>query len=123
MLELNYRDARPIDEQIQESIQKLIVAGPLEAGLHLPSVREMAAKFAINPNTIARAYSRLEKEGYICSGPGGFFVAPQAQVREYRKKKLLAEFDEITSELLFLAIPPKELADRVGRLGDRGEES
>lgn len=117
MLELNYRDARPIDEQIRESIRKLIVTGSLDAEVRLPSIKEMAAKLAINPNTIARAYRYLEEEGYICSsGEGAFFAAPQAQVQEYRIRELLAEFDEITSELLFLAIPSEELAARVSRM-------
>ena len=63
MIQLNYRDAKPIYEQVKEGIRKLVVSGALKPEEKLPSVREMASKFAINPNTIARAYRELEEEG------------------------------------------------------------
>ena len=65
MIQLNYRDAKPIYEQIKEGIRKLVVSNALSANEKLPSVREMASKLAINPNTIQKAYRELEGEGYI----------------------------------------------------------
>ena len=69
MISLNYRDSRPIYEQIRDGLRKLIVTGALAADEKLPSVRALAAQLAINPNTIQRAYTELEQEGYICSLP------------------------------------------------------
>ena len=63
MISLNYRDSRPIYEQIRDGLRKLIVTGALGADEKLPSVRALAAQLAINPNTIQRAYNELEGEG------------------------------------------------------------
>ena len=79
MISLNYRDSRPIYEQIRDGLRKLIVTGALSADEKLPSVRALAAQLAINPNTIQRAYNELEGEGYIYSVPGkGSFAAAHA---------------------------------------------
>mgnify|MGYP006065824253 FL=1 len=79
MISLNYRDSRPIYEQIRDGLRKLIVTGALSADEKLPSVRALAAQLAINPNTIQRAYNELEGEGYIYSVPGkGSFAAANA---------------------------------------------
>ncbi len=82
MISLNYRDSRPIYEQIEDGLRKLIVTGALGADEKLPSVRALAAQLAINPNTIQRAYNELEGEGYIYSVPGkGSFAVSQCRCR------------------------------------------
>lgn len=76
MIQLNYRDARPIYEQVRDGLRHLVVTGALQAGDKLPSVRALASSLAINPNTIQRAYAELEAEGYIYSVAGrGSFVS------------------------------------------------
>ena len=70
MISLNYRDARPIYEQVKDGLRKLIVTGAMTPDERLPSVRALATQLAINPNTIQRAYTELENEGYIYSVPG-----------------------------------------------------
>ena len=74
MIRLDYRDARPIYEQVRDGLRSLMVTGVLAAGEKLPSVRSLATELAINPNTIQRAYSQLETEGYVytVSGRGTF---------------------------------------------------
>ena len=67
MITLNYRDARPIYEQVRDGLRRLIVSGAIADGEKLPSVRALASQLAINPNTIQRAYSELESEGYAAS--------------------------------------------------------
>ena len=69
MLSLNYRDSRPIYEQVRDGLRRLIITGAIPAGDKLPSVRAMAGQLAINPNTIQRAYESLEQEGYAYSLP------------------------------------------------------
>ena len=106
MIQLNFRDSKPIYEQVEEGIRKLVVNNYLSADEKLPSVREMASKYAINPNTIAKAYKKLEEEGYIYTLNGkGTFVAPNKQVNDVRKAELLKQFDEIVKELAFLMVP------------------
>ena len=70
MIQLNYRDAKPIYEQIKDGLKHLLVSKAIETGEKLPSVRELAASLAINPNTIQRAYKELESEGYIYTVSG-----------------------------------------------------
>lgn len=121
MIQLNYRDAKPIYEQIKDSMRKLVISNSISAGEKLPSVREMATKLAINPNTIQKAYRELEAEGYLYTVPGkGTFVAEQEGIRELRNEELLEEFDEIVEELLFLSVDKKNLTRRIEQLA--GEE-
>ena len=66
---------RPVYQQIMAAIRGAILKGELPPGGKVPSVRDLAAQLAINPNTIQRAYRRLEAEGWIATVPGkGCFV-------------------------------------------------
>ncbi|MCI8423340.1 MAG: GntR family transcriptional regulator [Lawsonibacter sp.] len=117
MLSLDYRDARPIYEQVKDGLRRLMVTGVIQEGEKLPSVRTMASTLAINPNTIQRAYEALESEGYVYSVPGkGSFAAPNTGVDEGRKTQLFQSFDQAVSELLFLGVTGGELEARVRSL-------
>ena len=110
MISLNYRDSRPIYEQIRDGLRKLIVTGALATDEKLPSVRALAAQLAINPNTIQRAYTELEQEGYIYSIPGkGSFAAGDAGAAGQRKKELEAQLREMLRELKYLGATRPEL--------------
>ena len=82
MIQLNYRDSKPIYEQIREGLRRLVITGAIAKDEKLPSVRELASELAINPNTIQRAYRELETEGYIytVSGKGSFAAEQSEQV-------------------------------------------
>ena len=117
MLNLDYRDVRPIYEQVKDGLRRLMVTGVIQEGEKLPSVRTMAGTLAINPNTIQRAYEALEAEGYVYSVPGkGSFAAPNTGVDEGRKNELLQTFDQTAGELLFLGVSGEELWARVRAL-------
>ena len=117
MLNLDYRDARPIYEQVKDGLRRLMVTGVIQEGEKLPSVRTMAGTLAINPNTIQRAYEALEAEGYVYSVPGkGSFAAPNTGVDEGRRQALLQTFDQTAGELLFLGVSGQELWARVRAL-------
>ena len=121
MLNLDYRDARPIYEQVRDGLRRLMVTGAIQEGEKLPSVRSLASRLAINPNTIQRAYESLEAEGYLYSVPGkGSFAAPHTGVDQGRKEELLGRFDAVAAELLFLGVGGETLVERVHRL-ERGE--
>ncbi len=118
MLHLDYRDPRPIYEQVKDSLRRLMVTGALPEGEKLPSVRSMASSLAINPNTIQRAYESLEAEGYVYSVPGkGSFVSPGSKVDKGRLEALLAQFDTIAAELLFLGVGADALIQRLHAQG------
>ena len=121
MLNLDYRDARPIYEQVRDGLRRLMVTGVIQEGEKLPSVRSLASRLAINPNTIQRAYESLEAEGYVYSVPGkGSFAAPNTGVDEGRKNDLLHTFDQAAAELLFLGMKGTELWARI-RVLEGGE--
>lgn len=114
LININFRDSRPIYEQVKTALRKLIVSGAMSPDEKLPSVRELASQLVINPNTIQRAYRELEQEGYIISIPGkGSYANLSAQVDEGRKKELLTATDEIVAELLYLGVTPDELDRRI----------
>ena len=88
MVQLDYRDARPIYEQIKQGLRRLLVSHAISADEKLPSVRELAARLTINPNTIQRAYRDLEAEGYLYSIPGkGTFAAGQGAASNQRQRR------------------------------------
>ncbi|MCI8869833.1 MAG: GntR family transcriptional regulator [Lawsonibacter sp.] len=121
MLNLDFRDARPIYEQVKDGLRRLVITGAIQEGEKLPSVRSMASTLAINPNTIQRAYEALEAEGYVYSVPGkGSFAAPCTEVDKQRLENLLGQFDLLTAELLFLGVTGESL---VARIQARGGEA
>ena len=119
LISLNYRDNRPIYKQVKEGFRQLILTGALAADEKMPSVRELAASLAINPNTIQRAYRELEAEGYICSLPGrGSFVMERSSPAAARKAELLQKLAEIGRELRVLGASEDEMIQTL-----RGGES
>ncbi len=114
MIQLDYRDARPIYTQIMDNYRSQIVAGILQSGDKLPSVRELAYTLTINPNTIQRAYRELEMEGWIASVPGkGTFVAGIPGGGQPEQLALLERFDALTARLLNAGITRAELIARL----------
>ena len=114
MISLNYRDARPIYEQVEDGLRRLIVTGAFQEGEKLPSVRSLAASLSINPTTIQKAYDALEKAGYLRSSPGrGCFAAIPKTEESDRQADLLQRFDETVAELKFLGVDTQQLMDRL----------
>lgn len=121
MLNLNYRDPRPIYEQIRTQLQKLILSGVMASGEKLPSVRDLASQLAINPNTIQRAYRELEAEGYILSIAGkGSFVAETASICVQKKEAATAQFRAAAAALRELGLTQNDL---VALLSQEKEEN
>ena len=116
---INYRDPRPIYEQIRDEVQKLILTGVIPPGERLPSVRELAQELAINPNTIQRAYRELEQGGYIDSVPGkGNFAALSPEAAARRRLELAERLRQTAAELRSLGAAEAELRAWIG-----GEEA
>ncbi len=123
MIQLNYRDPRPIYEQVKDGIRKLAYSGMIGPDEKLPSVRELASKLAINPNTISRAYKELEQEGFIYTLTGkGTFINQEFDLNDSKKEELYQQFDKVTKELLGISITPEELKERINYLSKGGSE-
>ena len=76
MIQLNYRDSKPIYEQIKDGFRKLIITNSLSANEKLPSVRELASGLAINSESVSRSgergiYIHGCREGNVCGGAQG----------------------------------------------------
>ena len=123
MIHLNYRDSKPIYEQIKDGLRRLVVSGAVRTDEKLPSVRELATSLSINPNTIQKAYRELEQEGYIYTIAGkGSYAAERADVASGRNEELMKEFDEIVKELLYLCQDKDILIKRIEELAKGGAQ-
>lgn len=117
MIQLNYRDPRPIYEQVKDGIRKLAYSGVLGPDEKLPSVRELAMKLAINPNTISRAYKDLEQEGFLYTVTGkGTFINQEYDLNDSRKEELWQQFEKAAKGLIELSVTQQEFTERVNRL-------
>ena len=87
-MNLQLDPTRPIYLQIMEEIKKRAVRGEYKHGSKLSSVREMAKEMGVNPNTIARVYMELEREGFIFTrrGQGSFITGESSRVENERQK-------------------------------------
>ena len=114
MITINYRDPRPIYEQIQTELRRLMLTGVLPPGSRLPSVRELAGQLAINPNTIQRAYRQLEMEGWIATVPGkGCFVCGCPADDPQEELKCLDTLEETVQRLLAMGYTRQELIQKI----------
>ena len=112
MIAINYRDTRPIYEQLKDAIRTRIVQSIIEPDEKLPSVREMATSLSINPNTIQRAYKDLESEGYVYTVVGkGTFASSVSSTQNPRLAELLQQITPIIKELLYLGMSADEILD------------
>jgi len=82
---------RPVYRQIVDQVKRDVALGKLATDEKIPTVRELAAQLAINPNTISKAYRQLEQQGIITTRPGtGTFIANlDSNLSNSVKKKLL----------------------------------
>ena len=114
MITLDYRDRRPLYEQVVERFRELMFQGILKENEKMPSVRTLAMELSINPNTIQRAYVELERMGMIYSVKGkGSFVADSVRLRSQRMKEWEADFRRLAEEGLKLGLSPEDMADRI----------
>ena len=121
MIILDYRDRRPIYEQVVERFQELMATGVLPQNSQLPSVRSLAMELSINPNTIQRTYAELERQGYIYSVKGkGSFVAENSRIQDRERKALLSEWKELTQKARSLGIERQQVQDIIDEIYDEG---
>lgn len=114
MFSINYRDSRPIYEQVKDSLRRAIITGVMKSDEKIPSVRDLAGQLAINPNTIQKAYRELESEGYIYSVPGkGSFVSECKEALESRKTELYGQLDSTITELSHLGVSANTVCEHI----------
>ena len=103
MIKIDYKNDKPLHEQITFGIKELIISGILKPDEQLPSVREMSVELTVNPNTVQRAYKTLEADGIIYSVRGkGNFVSKITNVSEDKTYALYEVLEKTVKELAFL---------------------
>lgn len=111
----------PIYRQLGDQIREAIATGRLACDEKLPSVRELSRSLVLNPNTIARVYLELEREGVLATRPGlGVFVArPRNELtKRARRERLTRAVDALLTEAVHLAFSAEEITALVGeRIG------
>ena len=112
---MEFASALPIYLQVMTMIKREIVTGQLQLGEKLPSVRDMALRFTINPNTVSRVYKELENEGICFTKRGmGTFVTEEKSIVETLREEMAAELmDQFLDGMRRLGISAEEAIDRV----------
>lgn len=124
---LDYRDPRPIYEQIADRYRTLILKNVLSPGEQMPSVRSLAIELSTNPNTVQKAYTELERQGYIYTVKGkGNYVSGGDQLMENKKSELAERVAQLLREADDLGVDRTELLnmaeEKLGSdSGKRGE--
>lgn len=114
MIVIDYQDRRPIYEQVVEKFQILILNGILEADEQMPSVRKLAMDLSINPNTIQKAYTMLEQQGYIYPVKGkGAFVAKKETLLHQKKEVYWKEYYNLIQKGREIGIAKEEFLRKI----------
>ena len=117
MIIIDYKDTRPIYEQIVERFKTLILKGAMQADEQIPSVRSLAMELSINPNTIQKAYAELERQGFIYTVKGrGNFVSGDSGSVDKRKKEYVGKILLLVSEVLEIGMSKAELIREIEML-------
>jgi GntR family transcriptional regulator len=108
----------PIFKQIVDQVRLAVATGQLAAGEQLPSVRALAERLLVNPNTVARAYADLARDGILDGQQGrGVFIAPPRPVytRTERLRRLAPLADAFINEGLSLGFSPSDILEALRR--------
>ena len=112
MIQLDYKDRRPLYEQVAERFKELILTGVLQPDEKIPSVRSMAIELSVTSNTIQRAYSELEKAGYIYTVTGrGNFVSDGTTLQDIHLQQLLGQVRSAISQAKNAGISRDEILE------------
>ena len=117
MITIDYQSRAPIYEQIVERFQMLILKGVLRPDDQMPSVRSLAVQLSINPNTIQKAYTQLEQQGYIYPVKGrGNFVSGSRNLVEQKKDNFFQKLRIVIREGIELGVTKEECVSRTAAL-------
>ena len=112
----------PIYRQLTSQLREAVARGQVQADERLPSVRELSRTLVVNPNTVARAYTELEREGIVHTRPGlGVFVArPKPElIKKVRRERFLDLLDHLLTEAVHFGFSAEEvvamLSERIGQ--------
>lgn len=116
MIIIDYKDTRPIYEQVVEKFKTLILKGVLASDEQMPSVRSLAMELSINPNTIQKAYAELERNGFIYTVKGrGNFVSGTDSLLKEHKRVCMDKILQLVKESEEYGITKEEIISEIQR--------
>ena len=123
MFSINPSSGEPIYRQLTEQIKRMVAGGQLKTGDELPSVRDLASQYAVNPMTISKAYSLLETEGVLERQRGKpMTIASQAasdQSETIRLQQLSSQLEQLTLAAKQLQLPKQSVLLALSDIFDR----
>lgn len=124
MITIDYKDRRPLYQQLMEKIEELALSGLIKADEQLPSVRSLAVELAINPNTIQRAYGELEKKGIVYSVPGrgSFLAASQEALLSQSRDVILRDLVQLIERAKGCGIGREMFLAEAAKFYDEGND-
>ena len=128
-LEINPRSNAPIYQQLVDGVKELVARGILVPGERMPTVRELAVELSLNPNTVAKAFQKLEQEGIIeTMRSRGTFVAGRTEVldMEAARQQLVDLVEKVLVEAYHLGLNREDIKqlfeESLDNWGKKGEE-
>lgn len=120
MISVDYKDKRPIYEQLAVNITAMALSGELKPDEQLPSVRQLAVQLKINPNTIAKAYAELERRGvtYTVAGKGSFINSDLSSAAKAQQSAAENNFTEAVMQARLCGIEKSRLLEMIGEMYD-----
>ena len=122
-IQIDNQSRVPVYEQIVVQIEKQVLLGLISAGDQIPSVRSMSMQMHLNPNTVPRAYTELDRKSliYTISGVGSFISEDALDVLKNEKRKLIPVLEDRIKELALAGITKKEVLDIVDKIYEKGD--
>jgi len=121
-IHISTHDGVPVYLQIVNQVKYLVAAGRLSPGAELPPIRTLASQLVVNPNTVARAYLELEREGLVVKRHGsGTYISDDGSplARRERRRILIQRADALLAEARHLDVG---VADIIALLKERDEQ-
>lgn len=112
-VDAKWDESQPIYRQLRDRVVAMMLEGTLKEGEALPSVRQVASEYRLNPLTVLKAYQQLADEGLVEKRRGlGMFVAPcacSALLKDERERFLASEWPKIRAAIQRLGLSAEEL--------------
>lgn len=111
MFVIDVMSRMPVYEQIIKQIEEQLLIGTMKAGDKMPSVRSLSISLSINPNTVQKAYTELERRGLIVTVPGkGSFISERASdILEESSRGKMEELSKLIKELAYAGVTKEEI--------------
>ncbi|EIF12453.1 GntR family transcriptional regulator protein [Bacillus velezensis] len=124
MMENEFQSSKPIYLQIADRVYYRLIRSELSPGDKLPSVREMAVQMKVNPNTIQRTYSEMERLGIVETRRGqGTFIAERSDLKAELKDRLTKDvFKRFIQEMAELGLSPEEMLDGIKQYAEEAND-